>query len=70
MKPYRHVDTISLSDTDSLQDLLDLLKAKGVTDFTQVKVRMDSQSCCCSPGEGEYCYCDPSYADVRLEWTI
>ena len=70
MKPYRHVDNISLSDNYSLQGLLDQLKDKGVTDLTQVKIKMDYQSCCGGHGDGEYCYCPTTYSDIRLEWEI
>jgi hypothetical protein len=65
------VDTIELSSGYTLQDIIDQLKKKGVTDFSKVKIEMNSESpCSCECGGSGYYYGPSIYSDIRLEWKI
>jgi hypothetical protein len=67
----KKVDTLSLTDAEgcSIENLIKSLKEKGVTDLSKVTVKMEYVGCCADHGDG-YCYCPPTWTDIRLEWEI
>lgn len=59
---------VDISDGYSLQEIIDQVKSKGVTDLSTVRFECDYQSCCADHGDG-YCYCESAYSDLRFQWT-
>ena len=66
-KVSKGVEYINCGDT--LADLIERLTEAGVKDFSKVTIQMDFVSCQCDHGD-DYCYCDSSYDNIRLEWEI
>jgi hypothetical protein len=68
-KEKKLIATYGLYDGHTLQSVIDHLKEKGITDLSKVTISMDS-TYGCSCGTDDYCYCDPSYSDIRVQWEI
>jgi hypothetical protein len=60
---------VYLTEGMSLADLLAQVAAVGVTDLSTVKYDHDYEGCGGHP-EGEYCYCPPSYSEMRFEYSV
>lgn len=60
---------IYLNCGDTLDVLIKQLVDAGVKDYSKVSVQMNYVSCQCDHGD-DYCYCDSSYNDIRLDWEI
>jgi len=58
---------IYISTGQTLQDLLNQVAKEGWTDLTKVVIEGDYTTACCGHPEGEYCYCEGGYIDMRLE---
>jgi hypothetical protein len=58
---------VYLTCGQTLQDLLNQVADEGWTDLSKVVVNGDYSSGCSGHPEGEYCYCDGGYVDMRLE---
>ena len=53
----------------TLADVIERLKADGVTDLTKVNYDHSYVGCCADHGDG-YCYCPSSYNDMRFEYEV
>ena len=69
-KPQDEHRAVYLSEGMSLADLLAQVLASGVTDLSTVKYDHNYEGCCGGHPEGEYCYCPPSYSEMRFEYTV
>lgn len=58
---------IYISTGETLQSILDRIAAEGWTDLTKVVLDGDYVSGCSGHSDGEYCYCEGGYADLRFE---
>lgn len=61
---------VYLEDGMSLSDVLAKVMADGVTDLSTVKYDHDYEGCCGGHPEGEYCYCNPSYSEMRFVYEV
>ncbi len=60
---------VYLEDSITLAEVLQRVLADGVTDLSTVKYDHNYQGCGGHP-EGEYCYCPPSYSDMRFVYEV
>ncbi len=61
--------TIPVSPGDSLQSIIDQAVEAGVTDLSKVVLDGDYVGGCCGGHEeGEYCYAESGYTDLRFEY--
>jgi hypothetical protein len=69
-KTKPQIKVVYLESGTSLSDVLERVKADGITDLSCVKYDHDYIGCCGGHSEGEYCYCPSSYADMRFEYEV
>jgi len=56
-----------IDEGTTLQSIIDKATALGVTDLSKVIFACEYVSGCCgNHGEGEYCYCESGYNDLRF----
>ena len=60
---------VYLNEGMSLADVLKQILADGVTDLSAVKYDHDYQGCG-GHSDGEYCYCPPSYSDMKFVYEV
>lgn len=58
---------IYLSTGQTLADLLKQVADEGWDNLDKVVIEGDYTTNCCGHSEGEYCYCEGGYTDMRLE---
>jgi hypothetical protein len=69
-EPKTQTRAIHLYEGMSLADLLKQVVADGITDLSTVKYDHDYEGCCGGHPEGEYCYCSPSYSEMRFCYQV
>lgn len=69
-EPKVETRVVYLNEGTSLAAVLRQVLTDGVTDLSTVKYDHDYVGCCGGHGEGEYCYCPSSYADMRFEYEV
>ncbi len=68
-KTKPQIKVVYLESGMSLSDVLERVKADGITDLSCVKYDHDYIGCQCDHGDN-YCYCPSSYADMRFEYEV
>jgi len=70
MRKTRKVDVLNLDGNSiTLESIIEQLNSRGITDFSRVTFEKEYVRCQGHP-EGEYCYCPPTWTDIRLQWEF
>ena len=70
IEPQFEYRTIYLHEGTSLSDIIKQVMTEGVTDLSSVKYDHTYESCPRDHGEGQYCYCSPTYSEMRFCYTV